>query len=58
MLLMQNGKPIADAKRNQNIFVLDLTMPGKIMQVNGITNATTTTSQEKPTYLVSHSKKV
>ena len=55
---MQDGKPIVHAKRDQNLFVLDFAIPGKIMQVNGIANATTTTSQGRLTYLISYSKKV
>ena len=55
---MQDGKPIAHARRDRNLFVLDLATPGKIMQVNGIANATTTTGRGRPTHLVSRSKKV
>ena len=58
MLLMQDGKPIAYVKRNRNLFVLDFAMPGQIMQVNGIANATTTTGQRRLTHLVSCSKKL
>ena len=55
---MQDGKPIAYARRDQNIFVLDLDMQGKIIQINGIANTTTTTGQKRSTHLVSRSKKV
>ena len=58
MLLMQDGKPKAYTKRDQNFFVLDLVIPGKIMQVNGIANATRTTGWGKLTHLDSRSKKV
>ena len=39
---MQNNKLIANVKKNQNLFVLDFVMPGKIMQVHGILNVLTT----------------
>ena len=58
MLLIQDGILIAYAKRDQNFFVFDLATLGKIIQVNEIANATTTTGQERPTHLVNHSKKV
>ena len=58
MLLMQNIKPIAYTKRKQILFVFDLAMFSKIMQVNGIVNVITTTNSERPTYLVNYSKKL
>lgn len=38
MLLMQDGVPIAHARRDQTLFILDLTIPGKIMQTNVATD--------------------
>ena len=46
---MQDNKLIAYARKNRNLFILDLAMSGKIMP---------TTSQKRPTHLVSYSKKV
>lgn len=58
MLLIQDGKLIENAKRNKNLFLIDLVMIGKIIQVKKIANITTTTGQERQTHLVSCSKKV
>lgn len=33
MTLMRSGRPIAHARRDRNLFVLDLATPGKVMQV-------------------------
>ena len=44
MLQMQDGKPIANAKRKQTLFILDLDISGKIPKVNGITNTTSITA--------------
>ena len=40
---MQNSKLIIYAKKDQNFYLLDLTMLGKIMQVNRIANVITIT---------------
>ncbi len=56
MLLMQDGVPIAHAKRDRNLFILDLAAARKVMQVN--TQAMITTRQGRPMYLVSRVKKV
>lgn len=55
---MQDDKLIIYAKRDQNLFILDLITLGKIMQVNRIANITITTSQKKSTYLISYNKKM
>ena len=49
MTLMQSGQPIAHARRDQNLFILDLAIPNKAMQV---------TECGRPTHLVSKNKKV
>lgn len=56
MLLMQDGVPIAHARRDRNLFILDLATSGKVMQVN--TQAIMTTRQGRLTHLVSRIKKV
>lgn len=49
MTLMQAGVPIAHARRDRNLFILDLASPNKAMQVTG---------PGLPTHLVSKNKKV
>ena len=49
MTLMQSGQPIAHARRDRNLFILDLTTSNKAMQVTG---------RGRPTHLVSKNKKV
>ena len=49
MTLMQSGQPIAHARCDQNLFILDLATPNKAMQV---------IERERPTHLVSKNKKV
>lgn len=56
MMLAQDGLLIAHAKRDQNLFVLDVAISGKIMQANQL--AMITTGQGRPTHLVSRIKKV
>lgn len=65
MLLMQDEVPIAYAKKDQNLFILDLAAPEKTMQTNvanvacvKILYALMTTGKNRPTHLVSRSKKV
>ena len=58
MLLLQDSKPIIYVKRNQIFFIYNLAILDKIMQINGIANAMTTTSQKKLTHLVNYSKKL
>lgn len=49
MTLMQSGQPIAHARRNPNLFILDLATPNKAMQITG---------RGRHTHLVSKNKKV
>lgn len=49
MTLIQTGHLIANAKCNQNFFVLELTIFNKAIQITG---------RSQPTYLVSKNKKV
>ncbi len=66
MLLMQDGVPIAEARRDLNLFVLDFVTPGKVMQTNVAIvanvainkHAIMTIRQKRPKHLVSRSKKV
>lgn len=61
MMLMQDGVPIAQARRDRNLFVLDLATPGKVMQANVTTNnkhAMVITGRGRPAHLVSRNKKV
>lgn len=57
---MQDGLPIAQAKRDWNLFVLDFAIPKKIMQTNVPTDkyAMMTTGQKRPIHLVNRSIKV
>lgn len=54
MLLIQDGLSIAEAKKDQNLFVLDFATLRKIMQ----TNVIMTIRKRRPVYLVICSKKV
>lgn len=59
MILMRNGKVIAKVKREQNLFILDLTNPKKAIAVISPPNKYHTiamTGQECPTHLVSQNK--
>ena len=63
MTLMRNGKVIAEAKREQNLFTLNLADPGKAMAVispsdNIKHRAMAMTGRGHPTHLVSQSKRV
>ena len=66
MLLMQDGVPIAQARRDRNLLVLDFATPKKVMQTNVaiVTNvainkhAMMKTGQGRLKHLVSRSKKV
>lgn len=71
MTLMIDGEIIAQARRSQNLFVLDLTTPGKVMRVSHTidTRFANNTSppahrslalrgQGRPTYLVSKNRKI
>ncbi len=49
MTLMQAGHAIAHAKRDRNLFVLELAIPNKAMQVTG---------RGRPTHLVSKNRKI
>ncbi len=63
---MQDGVLIAQARRDWNLFVLDLVTSGKVMQINVAIvanvainkHAMMTTGRGRPTHLVSRSKKV
>lgn len=54
MLLTQDSLPIVWAKKDQNLFVLDVATPKKIIE----TNAMMTTEQGMLIHLVSYNKKV
>lgn len=57
MILMRNGKVIARAKRDQNLFTLNLAQPGKAMTViNKKSKAMAITRWRQPTHLVSQNK--
>lgn len=56
MMPMQDGILIAHARKDWNLFILDLTTPGKVMQVN--VKVMMTTGRGRPTHLVSRIKKV
>ena len=56
MTLMKNGSIIARAKRNHNLFTLDLAMPGQIM--SAISRAMAITGRGRPTHLVSLNKHI
>lgn len=58
ILLMQDGLPIAYARRDRNLFILDLATPGKVMQVNTNIQAIITTGRGRPIHLISRIKKV
>lgn len=54
---MQDDKPIIHIKIDQNLFMFNLVIPSKIMQINRIANVTITISQKRSTYLINYSKK-
>ena len=56
MTLMKSGSIIARAKRNHNLFTLDLAMPGQIM--SAISRAMAITGRGRPTHLVSQNKRI
>lgn len=49
MTLVQSGRTIAQARRDRNLFILDLAMPNRAMQFTG---------RGRPTHLVSKNKRV
>ena len=50
MMLMKDGRAVTYARREQNLFVLDLAALGKVMAL--------ITGQDRPTYLVSKNKSI
>lgn len=56
MILIKDGKAIVHAKRERNLFILDLAAPGKVMAV--MPKAMAITRQGRPTHLVSHNKHI
>ena len=54
MTLMRGGRTIAHTKKSNNLFTLDLAMPGQIM--SAISRVMAITSQGQPTHLVSKNK--
>lgn len=61
IILMQDGVLIAQARKNQNLFILNLATPKKVMQANVTINNKHTIviiGQRRPTYLVNCNKKV
>lgn len=57
MTLVQGGNPIAHARRDQNLFILDLVTPEKVMQATNA-KAMATVGRSCPTHLVSKNKQV
>ncbi len=45
MALMKDGKIIAHAKRSRNLFILELAIPGKVMQVSNAINTPSQTNR-------------
>ena len=57
MTLVHGGNPIVHMRRDQNLFILDLITPRKVLQVSNA-KATATVSQNRPTHLISKNKRV
>lgn len=55
MTLVQSGPTVAQARRDWNLFILDLAMLNKAMQVRG---AMQVTGRGRPTHLVSKNKRI
>lgn len=55
---MQNGLPIAHARKDCNLFILDLAMPKKFMQVNANIRAMMTNQYGRLIHFVSRIKKI
>lgn len=65
MALMKDRKVITHAKRSQNLFILDLAIPGKVMQVSNAINTPKHThrsmamrGQGRATHLVSKNRRI
>ena len=62
MTLMRNGKIIAQAKRDQNLFILELAQPGRaivtIKIVSILPKAIAIQGRGQPTHLVSQNKRI
>lgn len=60
MKLMQGGRKVARAKRDQNLFVLELATPNKVIQVTATNQQQAMTAQGRGrlTHLVSKNKRV
>lgn len=58
MTLMQGGQAIAHARRDRNLFILDLATPNKVMQVTQPPRAMMTQGRGRPTHLISKNKRV
>ncbi len=56
MMLMRKGRIIAQARRDQNLFILDLALPGQAMSVR--TRAMAITGRGRSTYFVSQNKQI
>lgn len=56
MTLMREGQIIAQARKEQNLFTLDLALPGQIMLVR--TRVMTITGQGRLTHLVNQYKQI
>lgn len=57
MTLMQGGQEIARARRDRNLFVLDLATPNRAMQTLSSGKAMTAQGRGRPTHLVSRNKR-
>lgn len=57
MTLVQRGSPIAHGRRDQNLFILDLVTPRKVMQATNA-KAMATIGRGCPIHLVSKNKQV
>ena len=58
MTLMPGGQAIAHARRDQNLFIFDLALPNKVMQVMQLPRAMMTQGRRRPTHLISKNKRV
>lgn len=58
MTLMQEQQEIAQARRDRNLFVLDLSMPNKIMQTTLPPRVMTAQGRGRSTHIVSTNKRV